>query len=154
MEAIVKRNGFLPLVNSSFLPTLNPFFDDIISRDIMDWTDKNFSTIGSSLPSVNLKETDKKIEVELAAPGLKKEDFKVEIENNMLSISSEKEEEKEETKKKEIITEKSLTINLSVEPLAFLIMPMKTTLMLIIKTAYFMSKLQKKKEVRKKWLKT
>ncbi|WP_367769311.1 Hsp20/alpha crystallin family protein [Flavobacterium sp. WC2421] len=100
MEALVKRNSYSPLVSSSLLPTLNPFFDDILSRDIMDWTDKNFSTVGSSLPSVNLKETDKKIEVELAAPGLKKEDFKVEIDNNILSISSEKEEEKEETRKK------------------------------------------------------
>ncbi len=92
MEALVKRNSYSPLVSS--------LFEDVLSRDIMDWSDKNFSTMGSSLPSVNLKETDKKIEVELAAPGLKKEDFKVQIDNNILSISSEKEEEKEETKKK------------------------------------------------------
>lgn len=92
MEALVKRNSYSPLVSS--------LFEDVLSRDIMDWSDKNFSTMGSSLPSVNLKETDKKIEVELAAPGLKKEDFKVQIDNNILSISSEKEEEKEESKKK------------------------------------------------------
>lgn len=92
MEALVKRNSYSPLVSS--------LFEDVLSRDIMDWSDKNFSTMGSSLPSVNLKETDKKIEVELAAPGLKKEDFKVQIDNNILSISSEKEEEKEETRKK------------------------------------------------------
>lgn len=92
MEALVKRKSYSPLVSS--------LFEDVLSRDIMDWSDKNFSTMGSSLPSVNLKETDKKIEVELAAPGLKKEDFKVQIDNNILSISSEKEEEKEETKKK------------------------------------------------------
>lgn len=92
MEALVKPNSYSPLVSS--------LFEDVLSRDIMDWSDKNFSTMGSSLPSVNLKETDKKIEVELAAPGLKKEDFKVQIDNNILSISSEKEEEKEETRKK------------------------------------------------------
>jgi HSP20 family protein len=57
--------------------------------------------LGSNLPSVNLKETDTKIEVELAAPGMKREDFKVEIDHNILMISSEKEEEKEETNKKE-----------------------------------------------------
>jgi len=56
--------------------------------------------MGSNLPSVNLKETDKKIEIELAAPSLKKQDFKVEVDNNTLSISSVKEEEKEETRKK------------------------------------------------------
>lgn len=52
MEALVKRNGFALLVNT--------FFDDIVSRDLFDWNDKNFTALGSSLPSVNLKETDKK----------------------------------------------------------------------------------------------
>jgi HSP20 family protein len=41
------------------------------------------------LPSFNLKKQ-KKIEIELAAPGLKKEDFKIELDNKMLTISSEK----------------------------------------------------------------
>ena len=50
---------------------------------------------------MNLKETDTQLEVELAAPGMKREDFKVEIDNNMLMISSEKEEEKEEKNKKD-----------------------------------------------------
>jgi HSP20 family protein len=50
---------------------------------------------------VNLRETDKHLEVEMAAPGMKREDFKVEIDNNTLMISSEKEEEKEETRKKD-----------------------------------------------------
>ncbi|MDI5897027.1 Hsp20/alpha crystallin family protein [Flavobacterium yafengii] len=93
METLVKRNGLFP--------TVNTFFDDFISRDLFDWNDKNFTAIGSNLPSVNLKETDDKLQVELAAPGMKKEDFKVEIENNMLMISSEKKQEKEETRKKD-----------------------------------------------------
>lgn len=93
MESLVKRSGFLPLANT--------IFDDFLSKDLMDWTGTNFSAMGSSLPSVNLKETDKKIEVDLAAPGLKKEDFKVEIDNHMLTISSEKKEEKEENSKKD-----------------------------------------------------
>ncbi|MDI5950016.1 Hsp20/alpha crystallin family protein [Flavobacterium yafengii] len=93
METLVKRNGLFP--------TVNTFFDDFISRDLFDWNDKNFTAIGSNLPSVNLKETDDKLQVELAAPGMKKEDFKVEIENNMLMISSEIKQEKEETRKKD-----------------------------------------------------
>lgn len=101
MEALVKRNGFVPLVSSAFLPATNTFFDDFLSRDLIEMAGQNFATLGTSLPSVNLKETDKKIEIELAAPGLKKEDFKIEVENNMLTISSEKEEEKEETRKKD-----------------------------------------------------
>jgi len=93
METLVKKNGSFPVVNT--------FFDDFFSRDVFDWTDKNFAALGSNIPSVNLKETDTKLEVELAAPGMKKEDFKVEIENNILKISSVKEEEKEETRKKD-----------------------------------------------------
>jgi HSP20 family protein len=77
---------------------INNFFDDFITKDLFDWTDRNFAALGSNLPSVNLKETDSKIEVEMAAPGMKREDFKVEIDNDILMISSEKEEEKEEKK--------------------------------------------------------
>lgn len=92
MNSLIKSSGLSPIAS---------IFDDFMSRDLMDWTDKNFSAIGSSLPSANLKETDDKIEVELAAPGMKKNDFNVEIENHMLTISSEKKEEKEEKKKKD-----------------------------------------------------
>ena len=89
METLVKRGGLFPsLANKS----VNNFFDDFITRDLFDWTDKNFASLGSNLPSVNLKETDTQIEVELAAPGMKREDFKVEIDNDVLMISSEKEE--------------------------------------------------------------
>jgi HSP20 family protein len=101
MKTLVKRNGFAPLMTNPFLPSVDAFFDDFAPLDLMDWTDRRLATMGSNLPSVNLKETDKKIEIELAAPGLKKEDFKVEVDNNMLSISSEKQEEKEEIEKKD-----------------------------------------------------
>jgi HSP20 family protein len=47
-------------------------------------------------PSVNIIENNKEFKVELAAPGLSKKDFKIEIENRVLSISSEIEEEREE----------------------------------------------------------
>jgi HSP20 family protein len=101
MEALVKRNGSVPLTRTSLSPTMNTFFDDFLSRDLMEMTGPNFATLRTNLPSVNLKETDKKIEIELAAPGLKKEDFNIELDNKMLTISSEKEEEKEETRNNE-----------------------------------------------------
>ncbi len=98
METLVKRDGLFPsVVNRS----VNNLFDDFFTRDIFDWTDKNMTVIGNNLPSVNLKETDTKLIVELAAPGLKKEDFKVEIDNSILLISSEKQEEKQDINKKE-----------------------------------------------------
>jgi HSP20 family protein len=42
---------------------MNTFFDDFLSKDLMEMTGPNFATLGTNLPSVNLKETDKKIEI-------------------------------------------------------------------------------------------
>lgn len=52
-----------------------------------------------TVPSVNIRETDKEFFVELAAPGLNKKDFKIAIDNGMLTISAEKKLEKEEKEK-------------------------------------------------------
>ena len=51
------------------------------------------------VPAVNVSENDKGYEIEVAAPGMKKEDFKVKIEKGVMHISAEKKEEKEEKKK-------------------------------------------------------
>ena len=52
------------------------------------------------MPSVNITENGNHYNVSLAAPGLKKDDFKIHIDGNMLTISSEKEEKKEEKDEK------------------------------------------------------
>jgi HSP20 family protein len=65
----------------------------------MDWGTANFSSTDTTLPAVNVKETEDSFEIEVAAPGMKKEDFKVNIENNVLTISSEKKEERKEEEK-------------------------------------------------------
>ena len=49
-----------------------------------------------TLPAVNIIEGKEDYKIEVAAPGLNKEDFKVNLENNLLTISSEKEEKQEE----------------------------------------------------------
>lgn len=49
-----------------------------------------------SIPAVNVKETDAAFELEVAAPGMKKDDFKIEIKDGNLVISAETKEEKEE----------------------------------------------------------
>ena len=48
------------------------------------------------VPNANIVENDKDFRIELAAPGLERKDFKVEVDNNVLIISAEKEEEKKE----------------------------------------------------------
>ena len=77
------RNG--SLFNS--LPTL---FDDILNRDLFNLSNTNYSDTETTIPAVNIKENSDRYEVEVAAPGMNKEDFKVELDGNMLTISSEK----------------------------------------------------------------
>ncbi len=81
--------------NQNYYPT---FFDNFFSRGLMDWDNLNFSETNTTLPAVNVKENTDKFEIEVAAPGMKKEDFKIKLENNTLTISSERKDEKEEKK--------------------------------------------------------
>jgi HSP20 family protein len=53
-----------------------------------DWVG-GMQNFGANVPAVNIKETDMEFTVELAAPGKKKEDFNIEIDDNVLNISSE-----------------------------------------------------------------
>lgn len=78
-------------------------FDHFFENDLFDWSNRNFSTTNTTLPSVNIKEGKENFEVEVAAPGLKKEDFKIELNNDLLTISSEKKVENE-VKEKECYT--------------------------------------------------
>lgn len=75
------------------------FFDDFLTKDVFDWSKANNVVKGSSLPAVNVKEDKDSFEVEVAVPGLDKEDFKIELENDILTISSEKEATKESGEK-------------------------------------------------------
>ena len=83
--SLIKRSDWPLLGNGSWLTNFfenDRFFDS-------DWLKK------VNMPAVNIKEMDKSYEVELAAPGLSKQDFKITAEEGVLTISSEKHEEKE-----------------------------------------------------------
>lgn len=73
-------------------PAFSSLWEDFFKNDLFDWGRQN----GGNLPSVNVKETDKDFRIDMAAPGLKKEDFRIEVKNNVLTVSSEKKEEKEQ----------------------------------------------------------
>lgn len=77
-------------------PSIPSLFDNLWSRDWMDWTNLNFSDTNTTLPAVNVIEKDDEFAIELAAPGMKKDDFKISLDNNVLTISSERKNEKEE----------------------------------------------------------
>lgn len=70
-------------------------FDRFFDNDLFDWSHKNFSTTNTTLPSVNIKESNQDFLVEVAAPGLEKGDFKIELNRDILTVSSEKKVEKE-----------------------------------------------------------
>ncbi len=89
--SIVKRN-----TGELFPASPRTLFDDFFSRELFNWGNDNFSATRSTLPSVNIKERDDRFEVEVAAPGMEKEDFKITLEGNLLSISSEKKTTNEE----------------------------------------------------------
>ena len=52
---------------------------------------------------VNIRETDTAYELQVVAPGLKKEDFKINLERNILSVSFEQKEENKEQKEEKWI---------------------------------------------------
>ncbi len=81
---------------NSMLPGMSRFFDDFFTRDLFDWTNDNFAGENSNLPSVNIIENDDHFVVQVAAPGMSKDDFHIEVKDNVLTIKSENKIENEE----------------------------------------------------------
>ncbi len=75
--------------NNHYRPS-RPFFDGFLTRDLSDWS--VWTSEGSIVPKVNIVETDNEFLIELAAPGISKEDFLVELDNDMLVIQTDKKE--------------------------------------------------------------
>ena len=76
---------------------MSMLFDDFFNADLFNWNNSNYSNTNTTIPAVNIKETAENYEVEVAAPGMTKNDFKVELDGNMLTISSERINQKEES---------------------------------------------------------
>lgn len=79
--SIIRRNNlvFPSLMNELFKP---------------DWFG-GMENLSSNVPAVNIKENEKDFELELAVPGRKKEDFNIEVNENILTVSSEMTSENE-----------------------------------------------------------
>lgn len=66
-----------------------------------EWFDEpGFFGKTMNVPAVNITQEQGEYKIELAVPGMKKEDFKIDVDGNMLTISSEKEESNEEKQKR------------------------------------------------------
>lgn len=97
MATLVKTNGNFPTL-----------FGNVFGKDFNElFAPANLTNYG--VPAVNIVEGESGFRLEVAAPGLKKEDFKINLENNVLSISTQKEQKTEETTEK--YTRKEFSFN-------------------------------------------
>jgi HSP20 family protein len=80
----------MTLIKKSSSPLMPRFFDDFFTRDLFDWGFDN-STTNTNIPAVNIIESNDHFNVEMAAPGMSKDDFHIELDGDLLTITSEKE---------------------------------------------------------------
>ncbi|MBI6116604.1 Hsp20/alpha crystallin family protein [Salegentibacter maritimus] len=97
--SLIKRN------EANWLPSV---FDDMFKTDWLGGT-TNVNSIGTSIPAVNIQETDDHFKVEVAVPGKTKEDFNIELDNDVLTISSEEKKESETSEKNGRYTRKEFS---------------------------------------------
>jgi HSP20 family protein len=81
--------------NQEFFPAVPSLIDEFLNRD---WFDSTLARLNgsSTTPAVNVSETDDELLIEMAAPGMKREDFRIELDSNLLTISSERNGSSEE----------------------------------------------------------
>lgn len=99
MRTLVKAQCGAP-ANNRF------FFDDFFGKEVFDFNPNNFA---KTTPAVNVKEDDNQFTVEVAAPGLQKENFKVELNDGILIIAAETKTETTETDSKSKFTHKEFS---------------------------------------------
>lgn len=85
----VKYNPFDPFN----LKTFNKVIDDVAGRSLSEFFDAAFV---ASSPPINIVETENAYNIEVAAPGLKKEDFDIAVEKEHLIVSVKSENKKED----------------------------------------------------------
>jgi len=94
----MRRNGGASAparsVFTDFFTDVDRFFDNDLFLAPMQWR-KQFE---ANVPAVNIRENDKAYVIEVAAPGMTKEDFNIDMEEGMLTISCQKEQEQKEDK--------------------------------------------------------
>jgi HSP20 family protein len=92
MNSLMRSGGLYPALFDDFLRP-SPFLGSSLFDVDFDMLP---ARVGFNVPSANITESEKDYLIELAAPGLTKKDFKVEMDNGILTISAEKKEEKKE----------------------------------------------------------
>ena len=83
MLPMITRRNYKPFLWSSLFD--DDFFPVVSQRN-------------TSMPAVNIKEDDKRFSLDLAVPGIDKKDLKIEISDDVITVSSEHKEEKEDNR--------------------------------------------------------
>ena len=86
MSRAISKHGMFPTVFDDFIKPWNEWFEN----------GGSFSGRPMTMPAVNIVENKSDYNLSLGVPGMKKEDFNIDVEGNMLTISCEKEANKEE----------------------------------------------------------
>jgi HSP20 family protein len=82
-------------LQKSFNSLLDDFFNEVPVKWGRDWN-------GNYVPAVNIYETDEAFQLEMNAPGRDKEDFKISVEDDVLTIGYEKKQEGETASQKTV----------------------------------------------------
>lgn len=90
---LIKLNNQKPLADRSNY-AFSPLFDEVIDNFLGGTTFNR--AMFNRMPAVNISETEKGYEIEFAAPGYEKNEFRISLEKNILTVSAEKKEQKEE----------------------------------------------------------
>lgn len=87
----------MKITHNNFIPGFTNLIDEVFGSETMDTVKRNLM---SQVPLANINESDVSHTIELAVPGLKKEDIKIELKENRLTISADvkKESNKENSK--------------------------------------------------------
>jgi HSP20 family protein len=78
----------LARTNDNGMPVISALLNDFFNEGWFDSSLSNWRSAGSTLPAVNIRENSDNFLIEVAAPGMKKENFNVELDNDVLTISS------------------------------------------------------------------
>lgn len=85
--------------SSDIYPAFPSWVNHFLGGDLLDWASSNYSHTNTTLPAVNIAESENDFSIEVAAPGMRKEDFKINFDGGTLTISSEHQAEKKRDKK-------------------------------------------------------
>src|SRR5688572_14873802 len=90
---LIKVNNQKSLVDKGpfgLSPLFDEVFDSLLGGQMLP------KPTMSGMPAVNINETEKSYEIEFASPGYEKDEFKINLSQNILTVSAEKKDEKDE----------------------------------------------------------